>query len=336
MAALNVYVQVGRVADSIFLATDVLPSLWQFSLGPLLDLAQFQAFMGLIKSLSIRIEQEQIRKLQDLTSNGSSNSRMTGQRGQQNGGSFNEGETGDFESLVTGRKTGVEIPNVSDNEWSIQPAIQPSLSQGLSQRQKNSDAPAFAWSSTPISAPLANQPTVQRLQPANSRAVTPDVGSLSSVTPANRVHSSFAQPLQPLQPLQPQRSMASGMVPLQPQPPTMHSMGVLQPQQPNMQSIGVLQPQQSSIGMSTMQPMIPSQTAGTSINWSAATVPKDNWTSMSSGNNGFGATSAAPTTNNLFRIPPPVTSQGAGGNTSGQSGAVAGSKQGLDKYESLL
>ncbi|KKY15593.1 putative protein kinase [Phaeomoniella chlamydospora] len=72
MAALKVFRQVGKIADTDFLATDVLPIMWAFSIGPLLSLQQFQAFMTLIKSLSAKIENEQIKKLKDLGSSSNS------------------------------------------------------------------------------------------------------------------------------------------------------------------------------------------------------------------------------------------------------------------------
>jgi SCY1-like protein 2 len=68
MAVLRVFKQVGEVADSDYLAMKVLPLLWQFSLGPLLNLQQFQAFMLLIKTMSSKIEREQTRKLQEMGS----------------------------------------------------------------------------------------------------------------------------------------------------------------------------------------------------------------------------------------------------------------------------
>jgi SCY1-like protein 2 len=67
IAALNVLREVGGVADADFVAMDLLPILWSMSLGPLLDLKQFQSFMELIKSLSSKVEAEQTRKLQDLS-----------------------------------------------------------------------------------------------------------------------------------------------------------------------------------------------------------------------------------------------------------------------------
>ena len=69
LAALDVFKAIGPQVDSDFLAIDVLPILWQFSLGPLLNLEQFQAYMSLIKRLSSRVENEQTRKLQELGAN---------------------------------------------------------------------------------------------------------------------------------------------------------------------------------------------------------------------------------------------------------------------------
>jgi SCY1-like protein 2 len=40
MAALSVFREVGKIADIDFTAIEVLPILWSFSLGPLLNLQQ--------------------------------------------------------------------------------------------------------------------------------------------------------------------------------------------------------------------------------------------------------------------------------------------------------
>jgi len=318
MAALNVFVQVGRVADATFLATDVLPTLWQFSLGPLLDLNQFQTFMALIKSLSARIEQEQIQKLQELTSSAGETSYASRQAGHTNGFSQATNEQGDFESLVSGRKTSVETPKTAVDQWTPQTTIRPSTSQNSSQRQRTNE-PKFSWSSTPISPVTSSQPSAQRLQLAISRAVTPDV-QLRSAS-ANPI-SSFAQPMQP------QRPGMNAMAPLQPQSSIMNNIGILQPQPPGMKS--------SMGGMNNMQPKIPS----TTVDWSAATAPKTNWGSMSS-NTAFTQNIGAPQGNNSyssFKIAPPVsqssTTMQPGTGTSLAENQKA--KQGLDKYESLL
>lgn len=324
MAALDVFIQVGRVADSIFLATDVLPTLWQFSLGPLLDLNQFQAFMGLIKSLSTRIEQEQVRKLQELSSNGAGDGRAARQRGQQNGmdQTISVTDQGDFESLVTGRKAGGEIPTSPVGGWPSQPAIRPSPSQNPSQRQK-ADGPTFSWSTTPTSPITASQPSLQRLQPPVSRAITPDVqlGSFTTLTPMSNSVNTFSQPLQP------QRPGMGTMATLQPQSVALNGQAILQPQTPSMNNM---------LPMQTMQPlqaMAPAQPMNTSINWSAATTPSSNntgWSSRLSGNQSMNQTVLPSASLSSFAIAPPT----AGGRA--VSGAGLGHSSGLDKYESLL
>ncbi|KMU92745.1 SCYL2 protein, partial [Coccidioides immitis H538.4] len=75
MAALNVFKQIGQIVDMEFLALDVLPIMWAFSLGPLLNVQQFSSYVDLIKSLSTRIETEQKKKLQELSSSNGDKSR---------------------------------------------------------------------------------------------------------------------------------------------------------------------------------------------------------------------------------------------------------------------
>src|SRR4051812_48645296 len=109
MAALDVFKAISGQVDSDFLAMDVLPILWQFSLGPLLNLPQFQAYMALIKSMSARVENEQTRKLQELGANGATattrNEFMSfGGPSVSNGHDVSDGNAGeaDFEALVRG------------------------------------------------------------------------------------------------------------------------------------------------------------------------------------------------------------------------------------------
>ena len=152
MAALGVFKQVGKIADAEFIALDVLPLVWSFSLGPLLNLEQFQEFMSLIKSLSSKIEQEQTRKLRELFShsNGiSANSQSIDKIGtstshgvyDSNSVAGDVGET-DFERLVLGKLAGKEDAMLGDT---LRP--QPQRAQ--------SEAPLFSWS-TPTLTPAPN------------------------------------------------------------------------------------------------------------------------------------------------------------------------------------
>jgi SCY1-like protein 2 len=202
MAALRVFKQVGEVADTDFLAMEVLPMLWTFSLGPLLNLQQFQAFMSLIKTLSGRIEREQTRKLQEMGSSSSSNAMgsraaaaRSGAASSSNGG-FSNGEETDFETLVSGRKAAANGNGDLMNEWA---APQPAKSHNTTAPPRTTGATAsFSWQ-TPDPAPT---PSMSALRPSTqnqaSRTVTPDhtLSSFATLTPA----SQWSQPLQPSAP----------------------------------------------------------------------------------------------------------------------------------------
>lgn len=163
MAALGVFKQVGKIADADFLAIDVLPMLWNFSLGPLLNLDQFQKFMSLIKTLSSRIEQEQTRKLRELSSNSNGNPSISQSNdilgaGPSNGvydlnGTGGAGEN-DFARLVLGKSRGAGDDMLGE---SLRP--QPQRAQ-----TSRAEAPIFSWS-TPALTPSPN---------TNSRTITPD------------------------------------------------------------------------------------------------------------------------------------------------------------------
>ncbi|KAJ5495649.1 hypothetical protein N7539_000765 [Penicillium diatomitis] len=111
MAALKVFRQVGKVADTEFLALEVLPVLWSFSLGPLLNLEQFNEFMTVIKSLSGKIEKEQKRKLQELSSGGGSGGFQAAANNAASSApdltapDMDDGRT-NFERLVLGKSSG--------------------------------------------------------------------------------------------------------------------------------------------------------------------------------------------------------------------------------------
>ena len=187
MAALAVFRQVGQIADADFLAMEALPILWNFSLGPLLNLQQFQEFMDLIKKLSSRIEQEQIRKLRDLTSSDSakdvprSNDLMS--VGASNGFSNVDGNDtvgeNDFERLVLGK--GKANGNAMLNDTS-----RPQASNSLT------DPPVFSWSSTPLSPNQTNQNSMSSVVDPPSRTITPDK-SLSAFGTLNPISSTSFQ-----------------------------------------------------------------------------------------------------------------------------------------------
>jgi SCY1-like protein 2 len=213
MAALKVFGQIARVADSEFLAIDVLPIVWAMSLGPLLNLQQFQAFMTLVKNIGDKVEKEQTRKLQE-TSGSSAVTRSAARpgavgRSQSSGldGLSMGGET-DFETLVSGRKPsgGGDLMNA----WGA-PAARPISTQGMSSTQAGDSTPTFSWQTVTPKASTPQPTTVStiRAQAPIHRTVTPDLASFASLTPS----SVYSQPLQPSRPSAPASVTPAASIP---------------------------------------------------------------------------------------------------------------------------
>lgn len=189
MAALKVFRQVGKVADTDFVALEVLPVLWSFSLGPLLNLNQFNDFMTLIKSLSTKIEKEQTRKLQELSSGADSG-------GFQNGANTFAQSPADltspdvdsarnnFERLVLG-KSAVPSNGSEMDLWG-------GMESEASGPKRPSMSPALSWS--------ANHNTSKSNQGNMSnqlgfRSITPDqkLSSFPSLQPSSPSWNAPAQ-----------------------------------------------------------------------------------------------------------------------------------------------
>ncbi|KAF2971649.1 hypothetical protein GQX73_g2018 [Xylaria multiplex] len=193
MASLDVLRVVGDNADADFVAMEILPILWNMSLGPLLDLKQFQNFMGLIKSLSRRVEDEQTKKLQELavTNGGGASTPVANDDflgfGGVTGTTFdttNGATQDDFERLVKG-KTSSASTGTTNGGWDAAPATAPPAVK--------SPTAQFSWSTpTPTSDSQFNPPKTQS-QPS-FRTVTPDLAAFSPLSPQT---TQFSQPLQP-------------------------------------------------------------------------------------------------------------------------------------------
>ncbi|KAH7151855.1 kinase-like domain-containing protein [Dactylonectria estremocensis] len=205
IAALSVLRVVGQVADADFVAMDILPILWSMSLGPLLDLKQFQSFMDLIKSLSKRVEDEQTRKLQELsgTSNGGTAAAnedfmafggVTGTTFDQGNGATED----DFEALVKGRA--VASPRSSTAGGGGGGGWDDPQTASASVNRSNTSTPqaaAFSWSTPPPATNPTKPPSQLAIKPQPSyRTVTPDLGRFETLTPSS---TQFSQPLQPTQ-----------------------------------------------------------------------------------------------------------------------------------------
>jgi SCY1-like protein 2 len=199
MAALSVLQVVGKVADADFVAMDILPVLWSMSLGPLLDLKQFQAFMELIKFLSSRVEEEQTKKLQELAGGSANSSALKDDFmsfGPIAGSSLDANGTTetDFESLVKGGPGGVSA-NPLEVGWDGM-ASNATVTAPTVASRKSTPTVAFSWSTPPAdpaAAPTNKFGGVKAQQPG-FRTVTPDLASFKPITPTA---TQFSQPLQP-------------------------------------------------------------------------------------------------------------------------------------------
>ncbi|KAF8894414.1 kinase-like domain-containing protein [Infundibulicybe gibba] len=155
MATLSVQEAMGFKVDREAVATLVLPQLWAMSIGPLLNVEQFQRFMQVIRKLGDRVEKEHDQFLRD-------SQRLEDRSATATSGSvgMNQSGTVDFESLV-GRANGaaVKADTIIDTNksWdddasntqspSIAPTVQPTNirvqslppSPGFSQPDPSSD-----------------------------------------------------------------------------------------------------------------------------------------------------------------------------------------------------
>lgn len=365
VAALNVLRIVGEAADADFVAMDILPILWSMSLGPLLNLKQFQTFMELIRNLSRRVEDEQTRKLQELSGNTNGVTSAANEDFMSFGGvtgtAFDSNSNGatedDFEALVKGRPSISGVASPSFPSWDDQLATGTSTA-GRRSGTNTPQAPAFSWSTPPPSNPTS--PPAQKVQQQSSfRTVTPDLGRFESLTPSS---TQFSQPLQPV-------SMGSTMGSAQPQQPmqpsisgtnwgsstTSSTWGSTSPAANYSSFGGASQTAGSSsmnAGMSNMS-LGQRPTLGASQSSSFSLAPPPTGTSVASQNKGSSSFSIAPPTQTggwttgggmVQQKPMGMMGSGMGGmnNTLGgqqqqqQQQQQPTSKSGLDKYQSLI
>ena len=315
MAALSVFRQIKTVADTDFLALEVLPVLWSFSLGPLLDLRQFGEFMTLIKDISSKIEKEQTKKLQELSSGGDTGGFQNG-TGSSSAASISTGQSNmdntrdNFERLVLGRTAATSNDQDIDQWGSLTsgpPAVQSSTAQPTS--------PAgFSWPSSTTS-PSAKGSMLPAQNNLSMRSITPDysLNTFPSLAPATRAKS---PPTPSFPTLQPSPSSSWSI----PTPATNQQ----STQRSNVSgvSLGAL------ANMKTQAPM-PSQATQAAPNYSAFSIPPP-----PSGHSSVGS----------FGSPGGLAKPGgsAFGTTASSNAFLNNSapqatpKQGLDKYESLL
>ncbi|KAI9775985.1 MAG: hypothetical protein M1839_000684 [Geoglossum umbratile] len=357
MAALSVFREVGKIADVDFIAIEVIPIMWAFSLGPLLNLQQFRKYMDLIQSLSNRIDQEQTRKLQELShsSVGSPGDRskdfMTFGATAGSNGTAGDSTEADFEQLVLGKeaqRSSGGANDMLDGGWGDTTSI-----AKQQQSQPRSQTPTFSWS-TP--SPTASQPaeygntvplkptTLPNHQPS-FRSITPDVkmSSFTALTPSNMggapLQSSNRFPA-----LQPETQQSQNTTALNWSSSTAPSTNMWSNQQRTASSPSLSSLYASASNLSINQPIrMPAQAP-----LSGFTIPpplqQQQPQQLPGSNSTFsGWTLPPPPSHNPAPIvQPPRYGAGLGtgggrlGGTQGSANNTNPPKSGLDKYESLL
>ncbi|KAH9997522.1 kinase-like protein [Russula vinacea] len=186
MATLSVQEAMGLKVDREAVATLVLPQLWAMSIGPLLNVDQFQRFMAVIKKLGDRVEKEHDQFLRD--SQRIEDRSATAVNGSVNGPTSRGGV--DFETLVGGAGTGnikadTELSgNWEDDVWG---SILSSGSETLIDFCRPPQSPSI--SQTAIVPPLSaqSQSTTQSL-PSSPRIGASIGGAPSSRPLASRTN----------------------------------------------------------------------------------------------------------------------------------------------------
>ncbi|KAF8418111.1 kinase-like domain-containing protein [Tirmania nivea] len=293
MAALDAFTEVGRLCDREVLATEIIPVLWSMSLGPLLNLEQFQAFMSAIKAQSHKIEQEQTQKLKELsTSSGAINANGTdflsfgglpGARAHSPNGEL------EFEKLVLGKEpeTGKGGEGLGDWGWSGQTALTTPTRPLVQTQTKKAEAPKFEWStpSPTIGSNMHGFGSIGAISSGQSMgmsmsAMKPTTGIMNGSTnlpsfstlqpiPASNIIGMGMSTMQPLQPSKPTSTSSFGSA-------GFGSMNALRPQ--NSTTSGYTVPRvQSSSGIDwsgeAKKPSFPSNTTTlNSSTWGPATA----------------------------------------------------------------
>ena len=303
-AALAVFKQIGSITDADYLALEVLPILWSFSLGPLLNLQLFQEFMDLIKKLSARIENEQSRKLRDLSNSDGAQETSRSNKLQSTNGFFatsgleNAG-TNDFERLVLGKGSTTDSDMLGD--------AQPQASRPA--------APTFSWSSP---SPMASQNggMSNALSP-HARTITPDqaLNSFATLSPKPNTNTMNNGALSSFTPMQPTT--------LQPQPATTSWSATMASRQAS-----VSRP--SQLGYTVPPPPAQVQQQQPVTPFSAFSLPPPPTTTTPQH---FGA--HASNTGGYFPAVPVVGNRGQSAPAANHPPPVQ-QKSGLDKYESLI
>ncbi|THV08015.1 other/SCY1 protein kinase [Dendrothele bispora CBS 962.96] len=288
MATLSVQEAMGFKVDREAVATLVLPQLWAMSMGPLLNVEQFQRFMSVIRKLGDRVEKEHNQFLRD-------SQRIEDRSATAvNGLASTQVLTGsvDFENLV-GRGTAGDGASTSSNANQTSGSQAPSWDDDVwgSIFNDTTDTTAKA---TPMSTPSL---------PASSTQSLPSSPRQSVHTPATKLNTFAGNSPSITPPIQRSSTAFNSIPSFQPSNQTILPPSTMQPQKPNynislatstsssssqplsfgtpsLSSTPIMNP--SPLGMTGQSPMMgsiltPSKPAQPSWNSSSNKASKNDW-----------------------------------------------------------
>ncbi|KAJ7184210.1 kinase-like domain-containing protein [Mycena filopes] len=190
MATLNVQEAMGLKVDREAVATLVLPQLWAMSMGPLLNLDQFQRFMSVIRKLGDRVEEEHKQFLRDSQRLEDRSATAT------NGVGGAQAGAGGADTVIDANKSWDDDPWASilnDSGPPIQtpPAFTPTLPA--------SNTNSFQTRSVPSSPPTVKFPAPTIKVGRVPRRLSVIRISLTAL-PTTFIHHTFQAPIQPQKP----------------------------------------------------------------------------------------------------------------------------------------
>ncbi|KAF8604142.1 kinase-like protein [Ceratobasidium sp. AG-I] len=288
MATLDVHERMGMKVDREAVATLVLPQLWAMSVGPLLNITQFQRFITVIRSLSERIEKEHAQHLRDsqrvedrsaIALNGSINTAAATPVDFQSlvgGGRSPSTAPGAVTPIANGSTTPTPAPTAGwdDDVWGSilgsAPAVRqfyssPTSSQSLPATPRPLSSAARALGAKPLTPSLAPPPMSNTIPPPSNSFSSPMSASSFASPLANTLTPTFSTLPPPMNRSATTQSTYAAPAPnyniaLTPTPPrpSNPTFAPLVPSAPNYNvSMGVMQPQMGGV----LQPTTPSNPA---------------------------------------------------------------------------
>ncbi|CAE6415312.1 unnamed protein product [Rhizoctonia solani] len=305
LATLDVHERMGMKVDREAVATLVLPQLWAMSVGPLLNIAQFQRFMTVIKSLSERIEKEHAQHLrdsqrvEDRSAIASSNSVNTSVASVDfhslvSGGRSPSTVAGTITPIANGSNTPTPAPTTGngwdDDMWDSMLNSAPSSPPPQTISNRSSLSVPASTQSLPVTPrpinsaarALGAKPITPSIPPPPISSIIPPPGSLSSpstsTSTSSNMFTSLPPPMARSATTQATPSVPNYNITLTPTPPRPNSTTFtpLTPSAPPNYNLNMSNPS-PSVGMGVMQPQMGGsilQPTNASSAWASQNIKK--------------------------------------------------------------